>query len=77
MLSNAKIGKCHFDKCEPLCTHRLNFDGFLPRRARFFLFIGLHIKMLSNDVIESRYKCHCLWGNNLSSLFGGKYTVRD
>lgn len=33
MLSNAEIGKCHFDKCKPLCTQRLNFDGFLPRRT--------------------------------------------
>lgn len=31
MLSNAKIGKCHFDKCKALCTHRLNFDGSLCR----------------------------------------------
>lgn len=58
MLSNAEIGKCHFDKCKALCTHRLNFDGFLPRRGLLFLFIGLHIKMLNNDVTESKYKCH-------------------
>ena len=38
MLSNAEIGKCHFDKCKPLCTHRLNFDGFLPGRAYFFIY---------------------------------------
>lgn len=37
MLSNAEIGKCHFDKCKALCTHRLNFDGFLPRRGPPFL----------------------------------------
>ena len=73
MLSNAEIGKCHFDKCKALCTHRLNFDGFLPRRGLLFLFIGLHIKMLNNDVTESKYKCRwhkkspnelavlCLW----------------
>lgn len=59
MLSNAEIGKCHFDKCKALCTHRLNFDGSLPRRGLLFLFIGLHIKMLNNDVTESKYKCHC------------------
>lgn len=58
MLSNAEIGKCHFDKCKALCTHRLNFDGSLPRRGLLFLFIGLHTKMLNNDVTESKYKCH-------------------
>lgn len=58
MLSKAEIGKCHFDKCKALCTHRLNFDGFLPRRVLLFFFIGLHIKMLNNDVTESKYKCH-------------------
>ena len=58
MLSNAEIGKCHFDKCKALCTHRLNSDGFLPRHGLLFLFIGLHIKMLNNDVTESKYKCH-------------------
>lgn len=63
MLSNAEIGKCHFDKCKALCTHRLNFDGFLPRRGLLFLFIGLHIKMLNNDVTESKYKCH--WHKSL------------
>lgn len=58
MLSNAEIGKCHFDKCKALCTHRLNFDGSLPRRGLLFLFISLHTKMLNNDVTESKYKCH-------------------
>lgn len=58
MLSNAEIGKCHFDKCKALCTHRLNFDGSLPRRGLLFLFIGLHTKTLNNDVTESKYKCH-------------------
>lgn len=58
MLSNAEIGKCHFDKCKALCKHRLNFDGFLPRRGLLSLFIGHHIKMLNNDVTESKYKCH-------------------
>lgn len=54
MLSNAKIGKCHFDKCKALCTHRLNFDGSLPRRARLLLFIGLRMKMLNNDVTKKK-----------------------
>lgn len=58
MLSNAEIGKCHFDKCKALCTHRLNFDGSLPGRGLFFLFTDLHIKMLNNDVTEGKYKCH-------------------
>lgn len=58
MLSNAEIGKCHFDKCKALCTHRLNFDGSLPRRGLLFLFIDLHTKMLNNDFTESKYKCH-------------------
>lgn len=59
MLSNAKIGKCHFDKCKALCTHRLNFDGSVPRRGRLLLFMGLCIKMLNNDVTRRKYKCHC------------------
>lgn len=59
MLSNAKIGKCHFDKCKALCTHRLNFDGSLPRRGLLLLFISLRIKMLNNDVTRRKYKCHC------------------
>lgn len=58
MLSNAEIGKCHFDKCKALCTHRLNFDGSLPRRGLLLLFIGLRIKMLNNDVTRRKYKCH-------------------
>lgn len=66
MLSNAEIGKCHFDKCKALCTHRLNFDGSLPRRGLLFLFIGLHIKMLNNDVTEGKYKCH--WQENVPQV---------
>lgn len=54
MLSNAEIGKCHFDKCKALCTHRLNFDGSLPRRGLLLLFIGLRIKMLNNDVTRMK-----------------------
>lgn len=50
--------KMSFWQMQGFVYAQIEFWWISPQARPLFLFIGLHIKMLNNDVTESKYKCH-------------------
>lgn len=69
MLSKAQIGKCHFDKCEALCKHRLNWDGLPPPAPPSPFVFSRSPPFFLRDLLAQQVKMRCC-GKQIQMLSG-------